>query len=117
MIAYWPGSGSSLHNINHTVCRVGIIKYFLEHTIIVANDNTLNHIFYYITWKQTHPFSDWYGKSTIVSSTLNEVEDVCCFMPIQRVAFRCCSGNLDVDFGDIHETVFVVSPVNIKFCF
>ena len=117
VMAYWPGTGSSLCNINRSACRVGIMKYFIKHTIKVAsNKHLLSHVFCYITWKQTHPLSDWYGKSAIVSSTLNEVEDACCFMPVQRVAFRCASGKLDVDFGDMNESVFVASPVAIKFC-
>ena len=114
-MAYWPGSGSSLCNIDRSACRVGNIKYFLKHTIKLAN-NSQDHIFCYITWKQTHPRSDWYGTSAIISSTLNEVEDACCYMPIQRVAYRCASGELTVDFGDITESVFVASPVAIKFC-
>ena len=117
VMAYWPGSGSSLCNIDRSTCRVGNIKYFLKHTINIANNNkTLDHIFCYVTWKQTHPRSDWYGKSAIVSSTLNEIEDACCYMPVQRVAYRCASGELKVDFGDITESVFVASPVAIKFC-
>ena len=69
-----------------------------------------------MTWKQRHPMSNWFGKSAVVSSTLNEVEDGCCFVPIQRLAFRCASGELAVDFGHITECVLVASPVSMKFC-
>lgn len=117
VMAYWPGNGSSLDNINYSACRVGIIKYFLKHTIKVAGEkDSSEHLFCYINWKQVHPFQDWYGKSALVSSTLNEVENACCYMPVQRIAFRCASGELVVDFGDICETVFVASPIAIKFC-
>ena len=60
--------------------------------------------------------SNWFGKSAIVSSTLNEVENGCSYMPIQRIAFRCASGELAVDFENMREHVFVASPVSIKFC-
>ena len=32
-------------------------------------------------------------------------------MPIQRMAFRCASGELAVDFEGMREYVFVASPV------
>ena len=61
--------------------------------------------------------SNWFGKSVIVSSTLNEIKNGCCYMPIQRMAFRCASGELAVDFEGMREHVFVVSPILIKFCY
>ena len=101
IMAYWPGSGNSLSNIDYSACRVGIIKYFVRHSINLDYSNTdKTHLFCYVTWKQKHPRYNWFGKSAIVSSTLNEVEDGCCFMPIQRIAFRCASGELPIDFGE-----------------
>jgi len=85
IMAYWPGSGSSLNDIDYSTCQVGIIKYFLRH-IVKLNDINREHLFCYVTWKQKHPMCNWFGKSAIVSSTLNEVESTCCFMPIQRLA-------------------------------
>ena len=117
IMAYWPGSGSSLSNIDYSACRAGIIKYFLKHSIKLDYNNTdKTHLFCYVTWKQKHPLYNWFGKSAIVSSTLNEVEDGCCFMPIQRIAFRCASGELPIDFGEITERVLIASPVSMKFC-
>lgn len=57
-----------------------------------------------------------FGKSTIVSSTLNEVADLCCYMPLQQIAFRCAYGEMSVDFGEIREIVFVTSPIAMKLC-
>lgn len=31
--AYWPGSGSSLHSIDHIERRIGVIQYFVNHTV------------------------------------------------------------------------------------
>ena len=58
----------------------------------------------------------FFGKTTIVMSTLFEVPNVCCYILVQRIAFRCVSGEMRVDFGDIQEIVFVASPINMKFC-
>ena len=117
VMAYWPGIGNSLSDIDYSTCRVGIVNYFLNHTIkLDNNEKNRSHLFCYITWKQRHPMSNWFGKSAIVSSTLNEIKNGCCYMPIQRMAFRCASGELAVDFEGMREHVFVASPVSIKFC-
>ena len=52
----------------------------------------------------------------MISSTLDEVVDVCCYMPVQRIAFRCASGEMNVNFGEILENVFVASSIALKFC-
>ena len=116
IMAYWAGNGSYINNINYSTCRVGVIQHFLKHSIKFAGDSTCTFILCYIKWKQLHPCFDFYGKSTIVSSTLNEVPDLCCYMPLQRIAFRCASGEMYVDLEEIREIVFVASPVAMKFC-
>ena len=89
VMAYWPGIGNSLSDIDYSTCRVGIVNYFLNHTIkLDNNEKNRSHLFCYITWKQRHPMSNWFGKSAIVSSTLNEIKNGCCYMPIQCMAFR-----------------------------
>lgn len=48
-----------------------------------------------------------------VTSTLYEVLDVYCYIPVQRIAFHCARRE---HFGDIQEDVFVASPFAMKFC-
>jgi len=54
-----------------------------------------------LKWKQLHPFFDFFGETAIVSSTLYKVPDVCCYIPVQRIAFHCGSGEIQVDFEEI----------------
>ena len=116
-MAYWPGSGNSLNNIDYSVCRIGIVHHFLNHTVkFVEDENPCHFLFCYIEWKQSHPFHYWYGKSAVVASTLNEIAGPCCYMPVQRIAFRCASGEMSVNLGEICETVFVACPIAFKFC-
>lgn len=117
VMAYWPGNGNSLNNINYSMYRIGIIQHFLKRTV-KFNDDENNHtyLFCYIIWKQVHPFHDWFGKTVIVASTLNEVVNSRCYMPVQQIAFRCAHGKMSINFGKIHETVLVASPIGIKFC-
>ena len=117
IMAYWPGNGSCLMNIDYSVCRVGVIQYFLKHTITVVGDPApRSFALCYVKWKQKHPCFDFFGKSATISSTLDEVESVCSYMPAQRIAYRCTYGEMSVDFGHIRELVFVASPVALKFC-
>jgi len=117
VMAYWPGNGRNIHNINYSTCRVEVVQYFLKHSVKFTGE-PLPHSFLLckLKWKQLHPFFDFFGKTAIVSSTLNEVLDLCCYMPVQRIAFRCASGEMNVDFGEIQEKVFVVPSIALKFC-
>lgn len=117
IMAYWPGTGCSLANIDYTQCRVGVVQNFIKHTVSFAPDGrNAEHLFCFVSWKQRHPFHDWFGHSAIVASTDTEVEDACCFMPVQRIAYRCAHGQISLNFGAHTETVFVASPIALKFC-
>ena len=39
IMAYWPGSGNDLRNIDYSVCHVGVIQYFLKHSIKFLGDS------------------------------------------------------------------------------
>lgn len=47
-----------------------------------GSTNRDDHVFCFINWKKHSPQYDWFGKSAMVSSVLNETNDVCCYMPI-----------------------------------
>ena len=113
-MAYWPVSGASLVTIDYTRYCVGIIKYFLKHAVKFASGYE-EHLFCYVTWKQRHPSFDWFGQSATVSSNLDEMQDACCFMPVQRIAYRCATAELTINFDTINETVFIACPINMKY--
>ena len=118
IMAYWPASGCTLHSINYSYYNVGIIQFFISNIIKFQEDSHRveeEHLFCFVEWKQRHVRYDWFGQSAIVSSTLNEVEDACCFMPVQCITSRCASAELSVNFGEIVENVFVACPINLKY--
>ena len=121
VMSYWPGTGDKINDdvINYERMRVGVIQYFLKHTVTLTNSqgNTviLPHIFCHIYWKKVHPQSSWYGTSATVCTDLYEDPDACCFMPVQRIASRCAYSKLLVDFTTHKETVFVVAPIPIHY--
>ena len=43
VMAYWPGTGSSLENIDYTKYHVGIIQYFLRHAVTFHLIKTANN--------------------------------------------------------------------------
>lgn len=116
IMAYWPSTGCSLSNIDYSKCCVGIVQYFLKHKVSFTSDKkTVEHIFCYVHWKQNHTFYNWFGQSAVVASTAFEAENACCFMPVQRISYLCAHGEMVVDFGSHSETVFVVSPIGIRY--
>ena len=117
IMAFWCSTGNSLANIDNPKCQVGVVQYFIKHSIkFSGSTNKDDHVFCFINWKTHCPQYDWFGKSAMVSSVLNETNDACCYMPIQRIAYRCASGKISVDFHTYNETVFVVSPISINYC-
>ena len=114
VMAYWPSSGTSLMSVNYTRYSVGIIDKFVKHHI-KFEDGEEDHLFCYVKWKESHPLFDWFGQLATVSCNTNAIENACCFMPVQRIAYRCASAELNVDFGSVTDVVFVACPINLKY--
>ena len=72
--AYWPGSGSSLHSIDYTEKRIGVVQYFVLHSIefykenddISAGTEKFQCLFCFLHWKKQHPKANWFGVSAVV---------------------------------------------------
>ena len=110
-MSFWPRSGHSLQSIEYGRMRVGVVQYFLQHSVTVcdgepSSSETLCHLLCYIHWKKVHPHADWCGISATICTELFETPDVCCFMPAQRIGFRCAYANLPMKFPTHEETVF-----------
>lgn len=94
--AYWPGTGNSLSSIDYSQKRVGVIQFFLLHSLEVFKQNTgensvekLVHLLAYVRWNKLHPESNWFGQSSIVTINMMELPDACCYMPIKRISNVC----------------------------
>jgi len=60
VMSFWPGSGHSLQSIEYGRMRVGVVQYFLQHSVTVcdgepSSSETLCHLLCYIHWKKVHP--------------------------------------------------------------
>ena len=118
--AYWPSKGS-LATTDHTKLRIGTIQYFLKHNVVMKDDGEeskeLCHILCYIKWFIPHPHCNWFGTSAVVTTPMSEVESPLCFMPVQRIAFRCAHAFLKLDLPCGNEEVFVAIPLVRDFHF
>ena len=117
-MAYWPNRGSELTSIDYSRMQVGVIQYFIRHTLSYFESNERkeeDHVFAYVKRKQCHFHSDWFGVSATVCTDSFESPSPCCLLPVQRIACRCASIRMLVDFGDISETGFIACPIVLKY--
>lgn len=123
IMAYWPGTGFSLENIDSTTMRVGVVQYYLKHSITMTYGDSVDtsaartfpHLFCYIHWKKVHPQAMWCGVSATISSELIETPDACSFLSVQRICYRCAHAYLKMDFSTHQETVLVTCPILLKY--
>ena len=114
VMAYWPSTTrTSLLNIDYSRMQVGVVQYFISHILQYREMNVEKreeHVFAYVKWKKRHPHYDWFGLSATVC--INSYESETCFsmLPIQRIARRCATIVLPIDFGDLSETVLLPAP-------
>lgn len=113
IMAYWAGSGDNLYDFDYNRMRVGVVQFFALHKAILQDESSnvaVEHLFAYVLWKKVHPFCDYLGVSSTVSSDLFETSSVCNFLPVQRIDSLAAHALIPIDFGTIKETVFVCSP-------
>ena len=118
IMAFWPSRGHTLSNIDYSKMGVGIIQYFIEHLLhYELNGNRIQekHVFAYVRWKELHCYHDWYGSSATVCANMFEYPAACCYLPVQRIACRCASIVMPVDFNELTETVFIACPIALKY--
>ena len=69
--------------------QVGRIQHFIEHKIIIKDESgqstEVTHIMCYIKWYMPHLHYNWFGKSAIVTQTMEEAPSPMEYMPIQRI--------------------------------
>lgn len=99
IMAYWPGRGNTLTNIDYARMKVGVVQYFKSHLLVYHNGGVLHkdeHVFAYIIWILT---------MTVCANTFVSVSSSC-LPPVQRIGCRCAYTIMPVDFGVLSESVF-----------
>lgn len=117
IMSFWPSRGNSLATIDYGCKQVGVVQYFFQHKLYseLGDETVSQHTFAYVRWKQLHEHRDWCGTSATVCTNVFEFPSACCFIPVQRIFCRCAYITLPVRFRDSTETVFVASPVLLKY--
>ena len=120
IMAYWPTE--SYNETPERELQAGYIKRFIKHTIKLAGNDTptqKTHVFCQIEWCMKHFKKDWYGASTTIYTTMKYAINACSFMPVQRIAYRCAYGKLNITFPPrcFDEQVLVIIPIHLKYAF
>ena len=68
-----------------------------------------------VNWFKKHPQEMFFGSSSFVVRCDVESGHSFCYVPVQRLASRCCFGSLTVGFPSGPENVIVVVPNSFKF--
>lgn len=113
IMAYWPTSGD-FTSISSRM-QVGVVQYYLLHqTTVVEYGETkeIKHVLAYVMWKEHHPDVDWFGVSATVCIDMFKTSG---FIPVQRIACRCAHALMQVNFSTLSETVFIASPLPIRY--
>lgn len=116
VMAYWPRCGD-FTSISGRM-QVGVVQYFLQYETTIVDNTELQkvlHLFAYVEWKQRHPNFDWFGISATVCINMFENSSSSNFIPVQRIACRCTHVLAPIDFPNIRETVFIASPIPIRY--
>ena len=118
--AYWPGSGSSLRSADYTQKRIGVVQYFIHHSVEFyvhhagGETEKLQHLFCYVYWKKQHPNANWFGISAVVCDDCFESPEACCFIPIQRITNKCAFAKQNVKLDSYEDSVFVFLLVQFR---
>ena len=119
IMAYWPSKGDDLSTIDYGErMAVGTVQYFCKHRVTLVNSDNheedYEHVLAYVSWKQRHPHSDWYGISATVTINMYEFTSWSSFIPVQRIHCVCAHSVLEVDIHGVHESVFIAVPIPFK---
>ena len=107
ILAHWPvkqADGLQVHSGDGSIL-FGVVQCFVEHTI-TTDTNSKSHIFARVKWAKPHHHQYWFGQS----ATVCEQTSISCYIPVQRIIGICAHANLEVQFNDSKENVFVVIP-------
>ena len=69
VMAYWPRYGSDIIVIDYSRMNVGIVQFFMKHTVTLKSNETISkfdHVFAFVVWKNVHEDVGYFGISTNV---------------------------------------------------
>lgn len=102
VMAYW-GDALSV--------KVGLIDYFLLHTVKNSDNRENENIFAKVKWYQDHLRAQHYYSPTHIVCTLFEHDNKYSFIPVSRLLCRCAvSPRLSLSFDYGQDYAIAVSP-------
>ena len=115
--ANWVGVGGSLATNNYVLC-VGLIQYFIRHTIRFPvskmESKKIVHIFARIFWYKAHPRENWFShRALVLSPDMNKCGPAT-FLPISRIRCRCAiiDKTVTFEYGKDNVTIAILCGAN-----
>ena len=93
-----------------TMLRFGHIQYFLKHSIHTSAGQK-EHTLAAVNWLKPHPDEMYFGSTSFVLCRDHEGLNKYSYIPVQRIASRCCFGNMNIELSAGNEDVTVVIPI------
>ena len=121
VMAYWSGSGDNLHAIDLTQMRVGVVQYFIIHSVKLSSSlepiHSISplHVFAYVMWKKLHHHWDYFGASSTVSTDEFELPTASCYLPVQRISCRAANAIMNIKFKHASELVFIACLLPVAY--
>ena len=111
--AYWPSTATAFSEKNFTL-SIGEIQFFLKHTLIsIDGKSRRDHIIAYVHWFKRHQNYTWFGSSAVVCNHLKEDDNICAFIPMQRISDVCIYGIIEVSFtAGTNDNILVAIPMH-----
>ena len=97
-----------------TCLGFGFIQYFLIHGIVTLR-GPKEHTLAVVNWLKPHPDEMHFGSTSFILRKDFEGVNKYSYIPVQRIASRCCFGNLELKLSAGDENVTVVIPIPFKF--
>lgn len=110
--AHWLSP--ALEGSSSTLLRFGHIQYFIRHSIHLSVGQK-EHIIAVIDWFKPHPDEMYYGYTSFVLRKDTEGLYKYSYLPVQRIANRCCFGNKSLELSSGPENITVIIPIQFRF--
>ena len=92
VMAHWPSYSSNINTTDYSRMSVGIVQYFLKHTVTFKQDSLTSkydHVFAFVKWRKLHENVRYHGISVTAWSVY-----ICAILASKRLVNRISGKNL-----------------------
>ena len=121
IMAYWPERCGTLAGIENGKLRVGCVQYYCQHKVKMSVDQsspkTMDHVLAYVSWKESHTCSNFFGSSATLCATVDERSSHFSFIPVQRIYAIAATCIMKLNVVGFEEKLLIAAPVPMRLSF